>query len=388
MVYPKLWDADRVRAVLTTESRQKARELFLQTHRPFRRIRLDFCKENGAAGTFITEDDLRAIVQSGPLQAHNRLFLIVGDAGSGKSELCQWLEYTVDLDRRLPIHIPRSMTSAAHVVALLREKLGDSAAWSALQRAPLHTQAEYIALSAVVLLYEQGSPALVPLDRWAGLLSSASLKHAVANHLIAAAEGRWTDALLADDAQVAALCAESELTILPDRLPTIAHEVRRLLGRALEQTLWLGNVRALLGALSEQAVAQGQRPLLLLEDVTAFQLLGDRLLDHLLDLTSGHFDAVIGVTTGDERTRLASAPLMGALTHVHHRLHARCVLTDDYGRAYGFEDDLVEFSRGYLRAVKGTSARRGHELFGDGLYPFTETALRRALAALHEEGNP
>ena len=388
MAYPKLWDADRVRAVLTTESRQKARELFLQTHRPFRRIRLDFCKEDGAAGAFITEDDLRAIVQSGSLQAHNRLFLIVGEAGSGKSELCQWLEYTVDLDRCLPIHIPRSMTSAAHVVALLRENVGDSAAWSALQRAPLETQAEYIALSAVVLLYEQGSPALIPLDRWAGLLSSAPLKRAVARHLIAAAEGRWTDALLTDDAQVAALCAESDLAIDSDQLPTVAHELRRLLGRALEQTLWLGNVRALLGSLSEQALAQGRRPLLLLEDVTAFQLLGDRLLDYLLDLTSGHFDAVIGVTTGYERTRLASAALVGDLTHVHHRLHARCVLTDDHGRAYGFEDDLVEFSRGYLSAVKEPNAQRGHELFGDGLYPFTETALRRALAALHEEGNP
>src|SRR5262245_50137592 len=195
------------------------------------------------------------------------------------------------------------------------------------------------------------------------------------------------DECLSDNHQVATLCADNELTIDPDRLPTVAYELRRLLGRALEQTLWLGNVRALLGALSEQVVAQGRRPLLLLEDVTAFQLLGDRLLDHLLDLTSGRFDAVIGVTTGYERTRLARTAFMGDLTHVHHRLHTRCVLTDDHGRAYGFEDDLVEFSRGYLRAVKDTSARRGRELFGDGLYPFTETALRRALTALHEEGN-
>src|SRR5690349_4259076 len=119
MIYQKLWDDARIREVLTTESRQKARELFLQTHRPFQRIRLDFSKEDGCAGVFITEEDLRLRVQSGPLSAHNRLFLIVGEAGSGKSELCQWLEYTADLDHRLPIHIPRSMTSAAHVVRLL-----------------------------------------------------------------------------------------------------------------------------------------------------------------------------------------------------------------------------------------------------------------------------
>jgi hypothetical protein len=47
-------------------------------------------------------------------------------------------------------------------------------------------------------------------------------------------------------------------------------------------------------------------------------LLGDQLLDYLLDLTSGHFDAVIGITTGYDRTCLASAALMGDLTYVHH----------------------------------------------------------------------
>lgn len=387
MAYPKLWDTNRLRAVLTTESRQKSRDLFLQTHRPFRRIRLDFCKEDGLAATFINEEELRAIVQSGPLQAHNRLFLIVGEAGSGKSELCQWLEYTVDRERSLPIHIPRSMTSAAHVVALLRESLGDTTRWSALQRAPLHTQAEYIALSAVVLLYEQGSAELTPVDRWVEIINSEPLKRAIAEHLVAAIEQRWSDVLLGDDSQLLELCTACDLTIEPERVASVAQALRRLLGRALEQTLWLGNVRALLGALSEQAISQGRRPLLLLEDVTAFQLLGDRLLDHLLDLTSGHFDAVIGVTTGYEHTRLANAAFMGDLTHVHHRLHARCVLTDDQGRSYGFEDDLIEFTRGYLHAIRDPQTEHTPP-FGGDLYPFTETALRRALAALHEEGNP
>src|SRR5436190_13757554 len=96
MVYQKLWNSARIHEVLTTESRQKARELFLQTHRAFQRIRVDFCKEDGALGDFIDEEQLRALIEDGRLDAHNRLFFIVGEAGSGKSELCQWLEYTVD----------------------------------------------------------------------------------------------------------------------------------------------------------------------------------------------------------------------------------------------------------------------------------------------------
>jgi hypothetical protein len=54
---------------------------------------------------------------------------------------------------------------------------------------------------------------------------------------------------------------------------------------------------------------------------------------------------------------------------------------------------VVELARGYLRALKPDCARCElragcDEIFGAGLYPFTETALRRALAGLHEEGSP
>jgi len=390
--YPTTWDRARVRRVFTTESRQKARDLFMRTHRPFRRIRVDFCKDEGAPGPFATEEQVRAAIQGGDLRADNRLFFVVGEAGSGKSELCQWLEYTADTRRSLPIHIPRSMTTAAHVVALLRQKLGGASPAGALRHAPLSTQADYVALSAVVLLYEQGRETLAPVDGWARLLGGQEVRRAIADHLSAAMSGRLAPPPLADDADVATLCDLYGLAVAPADLPAAARDLRRTIGRALEQALWLGDLRALLSEISERVAGQGRRPLLLLEDVTAFQLLGDRLLDFLLDLTSGHFDALIGVTTGFERTQLAGATLSGDLTHVHHRLRARFVLTDEQGRAYGLEDDLVELTRGYLAAAR--SPRRSHAaaalsgVFDDGLYPFTELALRRAFASLQEEGNP
>ena len=169
--------------------------------------------------------------------------------------------------------------------------------------------------------------------------------------------------------------------------------MRSLISRSLDQVLWLSNLRALLAELSELCVRGGQRPLFLIEDITAFQTVGDLLLDYLLDLTSGHFDAMIGVTTGFERTQLARATLEGELTHIHHRLRARFVLTDESGRAYGLEEGLTEFTRAYLSAVQvdhpapnqSTGTMPG---FGHGLYPFNETALRRAFDCLREEGNP
>src|SRR5437868_4698436 len=98
--YPTNWRHERVREVLTTESRQKQPGLFLRTHRPFTRIRVDFCKD-APLQAFVSEQDVRELILSCPLNADNQLFFVVGEAGSGKSELCQWLEYTVDPRLRL-----------------------------------------------------------------------------------------------------------------------------------------------------------------------------------------------------------------------------------------------------------------------------------------------
>lgn len=383
MIYPTYWDPAHVRTIFTTESRQKSRDLFLQTHRPFQKIRVDFCKDGDATGTFIDEAQVRQIIDGGALDAHNRLFFIVGEAGCGKSELCQWLEYTIDVKYRLPIHVPRSMTNAANVVALLRQKLDQSGAAVGL-RAPFATQAEYILLAAVVLLYERGEPLLTPADRWAELLRDRELRQSMADLLEA---GGNTPVL--DEQLLGLLCVRHGLTIFPEQMPQTMTALRHLLAQAVDQTLWLSDLRALLARLSSQTVLQGRRPLLLIEDITAFQTLGDLLLDYLLDLSSGHFDAVIGVTTGFERTQLAGATLAGDLTHIHHRLRARFVLTDQQGRAYGLEEELITLARTYLRAVKPYSSPADLEqIFGTDLYPLTPTALRRAFDSLHEEGNP
>ncbi len=381
------WAPALVRQVLTIESRQKARELFLRTHRPFRQIRVDFCKERDLAGRFVDEEEVYDLIAGGSLDADNRIFLVVGEAGAGKSELCQWLEYRADPAERLVIHVPRSMTSAAHVATLLRRALGLAGA-PVLRRTPVITQARHVALSATVLLYEQGDPTLTPASAWEVLLDSAAMRVAIAEHLTAAAHGESAHELLAGPEGF-----ESSSSLDTGELAAGWPALRHLVAQALEQTLWLGDLRETLCQIAAAAVTSGVRPLLLLEDITAFRVLGDRLLDYLLDLTSGSFDAVIGATTGFERTQLARATLAGDLTHVHHRLCARLALTDDEGRAYGLDEDVVELARCYLQAIRALHGSRAElsaydEVFGHGLYPFTETFLRRAFAALREEGSP
>lgn len=392
MNYPQCWDTARVREVFTTESRQKSRELFLATHQPFHHIRVDFSKDTVSL-PFVDEGQLRGIVQGGHLTDHNRLFFVVGEAGSGKSELCQWLEYTADERAHIPIHIPRRMTNAVHVVALLRQKLNGDQDGHSLRNVPLAVQVEHLALSATLLLYERARGMLDPVDRWAQLLASPTLRRMLAVSIRQVEVGRRSHRDLISEAQLRRLCNEYHLEVTRAQRAETHLAFSWLLSLAFEQSLWLGDLAALLADISDRTIRGGRRPLLLIEDITAFQILGDRLLDYLLDLTSGHFDAVIGVTTGFEQTQLVGATLAGDLTHIHHRLRARFVLTDERGRAYGLEENLVEFVRTYLRAIRPDCAICPLQLacetaFGQGLYPFTETALARAFGALHEDGNP
>lgn len=296
MAYATPWNPARVRQVLTTESRQKARELFLRTHRPFRRIWVDLCKDSDLAGRFIGEEDVYHLIADGDLHADNRLFFVVGEAGAGKSELCQWLEYRSEPTRRLPIHVPRSMTSAAHVATLLRRALG-MVGTSTLHHAPLTTQSRLVALTASVLLYERPEPNLTPAPAWESLLNSASFHQAIEEHLEAAARGAYQHQLLPEPMRGLVHSGLNQ-----ERLAAGWQALRLLVTHALEQTLWLGDLRTILAEIADAALTSRVRPLLLLEDITAFRTLGDRLLDYLLDLSSGHFDAVIGITTGYERT--------------------------------------------------------------------------------------
>jgi hypothetical protein len=391
MTFPICWNRARVREVFTTESRQKARELFLETHRPFHRIHVDFCKEGDLAGTFVDEGVVREIVQRGDLAADNRLFFVVGEAGSGKSELCQWLEYAADRTRSLPIHLPRSMTNAAAVAVALRRALG--AAGAPLTQTPLVRQAEHVALSAVLRLYERGREPLLPAARWESLLLSEVLRAHLVSYLQGAVRNQRGSEPLVDEVFLETLCAQHGVELTTGEARAVVQALDHLLREVMDGAVSIGDLRALLQALSEHAVARGQRPLLLIEDITAFQAMQDLLLDYLLDLSSGHFDAVIGVTRGFERTQLVQATIEEDLTHIHHRLRARFLLSDEGGRSYGLEENLVELARSYLRAVKPTcdgcpAQARCDDHFGEGLYPFTETVLRRAFDHLEEEGNP
>ncbi len=383
MRYTHFWDRYRVLQVLTTESRQKRRELFLSTHFPFKKIFVDFYKDLGISGVFIHEKELMDIMHFIPQVEGNRIFFIVGESGSGKSEICQWIEYNIDPERFFPVHIPKSMTNSIHF-AILLNRVVESCSLRPLRRTPIDVLTRHIIASAIVLLYETRGYDFRPFEKWVKFVESDEIYHLITIYLRDILSKDHASPLFHDD-EVISLLSRYGL----DPCSSLV-EFRKIFEKAIEKSLWLTDIRLLVSDISSVASRQGRRLLLLFDDITQSHLMIEGLFDFLFDLTCGNMSVVFGVTSGFERNIPANLMQIGDLTSIRQRLRGRFVLTDEDGRSYGLEDDLVGFTRAYLSEIGIDHSLLMREpfysAFSNGLYPFTETALRRAFFSLREDG--
>ena len=90
------WDPEVVEKFIKPESQQKEPEVFRETHVPISRIRAEILRPHDSSSEFVSEDDFRDAVLKSELKDDNRIFIVKGEVGSGKSHLCQWLEYEIN----------------------------------------------------------------------------------------------------------------------------------------------------------------------------------------------------------------------------------------------------------------------------------------------------
>ena len=121
----RCWDLDIVDKYIKTESRQKSPEIFDRTHLSIDRIKSDFCKPLPDE-EYVSEEQIQDLILASEPEDDNKIYLIVGETGSGKSELCQWLEYNINDEVHIPIHISRSTTSISKISSELDSHLEDS----------------------------------------------------------------------------------------------------------------------------------------------------------------------------------------------------------------------------------------------------------------------
>lgn len=403
---PVDWDDDVVRQYLTPESHQKSKEEFEKTHIDIDRIKAEYLFPHPTNDEFVTQEEFRDAILKSNVQDDNRIFILRGETGSGKSQLCQWLEYQVGRsaaegydETHIGLHVSRSQTRIQDIVDILTEPVDvDIEVGSVANLDP-----EKVA-DAMISNLEAFAPTLsqtISEDEILSLTENQSgvdlreiLKENISEYQQAVSNdedvGQIPDLIDDDDYRDLAMAAFGEARGRDTIYPTLVS----FLHDELSGKLNVGNFQDKLEQISDAYVEKGLRPVLICEDLTTFSVLKEQLLDHIFQLDSGHYDVVLGWTTGWEKDDLDKAlgTSENTYTYMKDRAEGYLSTTDDTGQAYFLTEDVtVELARKYVSVIRDESDATLDvdvpEDDFDNLYPFNAEFVKTAYEHLIQDGN-
>lgn len=400
MAYHRCWEQGKLDRYFTTESMSKDREAFLTVHLPIGRIRVDRELSRSIEKDYIDEQALLQIVTDSRAGQPNRIFVISGETGSGKSELCQWLSYKIAGGKHVPILIARSMTRLADIVSEVTRHLGETMPSNVREITALMPETVSSTLRAA--MYQRLERETVrqriglDFDKLRTLLDAQEFERLMRRNF----EQYVSELKQLEKARTLDLLPEVGFrdtfmkVIQGFRRPGICYEeLQQAIVECLAEQLNVEDLLERLRRVAQRYAERGQRPVLLIEDITTFQFLHNDLLDYLYDLSSGNFDVVLGVTTGFERAN--AQRIYKSQETSRDRTEARFVLTDEKNETLflGDRESYIALARSYLRAVRtpgcencGPVGRLASSFDGD-LYPFNREFLERVYQGLTEDGS-
>lgn len=402
------WDRNVVDRFIKPESQQKSPEVFRKTHVPIDKIRAEILRPHTGDDKFITETEFCDAVLDSNLEDDNRIFIIKGEVGSGKSHLCQWLEYEINGyeekegrdDEHVAIHISRSNTRLDEILEILHEPI-DKEYEEVSDVSSLNPEevADFIIQGLRTFYKDKGALRSFDLETFLEPKSKAddfrtrlvkNIEEYQASVDKENQEQNIKEYLLSrEDYGHICFSAFGETKREDDVYPVVRRAVHDLLTR----NIGIEDFKRELEDISEAYFDAGKRPVLICEDLTTFSVLKDDLLDHIFELSSGHYDVIMGWTTGWERENIddALSTSEDSLTYMKQRTQGYLSMTDDNGQAYFLEGRSapVVLVRAYLDAIKAHSeptTEVPEEAF-DNLYPFNEAFIRHIYANLVQDGN-
>lgn len=405
---PCYWDDNPVDHFITSEAHTatKTPEQFKETHVDIDRIWADTLTPLGVSGDFVTQEDVLESITASNLDDPNRIFIVRGEPGSGKSQLCEWTKYQINgfgedddgIEDYVALHVSRSQTQMEQIIDVLTDPLDVDVDVKNIQGSDPRDLAEPIA----GLLRGYWSTSLLTDDELRELTEErddgTDLRDIFAKNIQdyqEALESRDDNPdfkLLTDDdyrdlhlklSFGDKLREEKELIF-----PALKNQAHEYLSKNL-----VGNFKEQLQEYSELYQEKGIRPVLICEDLTTFSVLKEQLLDHIFELSSSHYDIVLGWTIGWEQENIDDAMAHSdAATYMKGRSEGYLTMSDENGAAYFLDDDVsVELTRSYLNAIKRHStsepAPDDVEAAFDGLYPFNERFVHVAYRQLNDEGS-
>ncbi|WP_129727933.1 hypothetical protein [Ectobacillus funiculus] len=273
-----------------------SRELFRETHYP--QVMSEFYKQKLLRQW--KEKELLAELQDAPESTGNRVYIIFGSTGSGKSELLCWLrdQWIMHKVTRPVIRISRSELNPQLLIKKCYNALNiqaedlqlDEQKWDILLKKPITivNQIIWTALSEVMECDEEIVPVALLLrpvvERNIMDFAKQVRKKKISKPLQIITEGEFKKVQ-----QCTTIPVEIKFKTLQDAL-----------AKKLEHFLFQGHsLSQLLKQLSHYLKQQGIRPLLLIDDlVQSVNLYAAEILDHFITLEEGNWDVVVGLTPG------------------------------------------------------------------------------------------
>jgi len=403
---PKVWDDEVVQRYLTPESHQKSRQEFLDTHIDIDKIHAEYLYPHDGNDKFVTQEEFRDAILKSNIEDDNRIFILKGETGSGKSQLCQWLEYQIGATKEsgsagdedhIALHVSRSKTRISDILNILTEPLGDDFQTSTSDVEDLDPERVADAIITTLDAFAPSSESLEEVELRSLIKerpNSRDLRDILVENIqeyqeavTSDEEGDIPDLLDSDDYKSLALQAFNSARGGETIFPALRDKIHEI----LSQNLGVNDFKGQLEELSEEYADRGQRPVLICEDLTTFSVLKEQLLDHIFQLDSGHYDVVLGWTTGWEQDQLdrALSASEDTYTYMKDRAEGYLSTTDKQGRAHFLNEDVTaELARKYMKVIREKSdvdADIPHEDF-DSLYPFNSSFIRRAYDHLVQDG--
>jgi hypothetical protein len=401
------WTESVVKEYLTATSQQKDDpEKFYDTH-----LDVDKIYAESLGGTyqdeFISQENLRDELLSGDVDDDIRTYILRGETGSGKSQLCQWLDYELqgigaaeNVAERVPLHIKASETSLEQIITTIAEPLDIDPEVDQVTELDATDLADGIVASIKAnpgpkLKDIELSRLLSPKEGDLGSILEANIENYQKGleeedetdfdpNLISRADYRDLRLSLGTD------------SVFHENADVLRQALRDEIHRHFSHLIGVDDFQGQLRDYSKRMVEeQNQRPVIICEDVTTFSVLKEQLLDQIIQVESATYDIVLGYTTGFEQDDLQDA--LGSrgsdepLTYLKDRAEGYLSLTDD-GEAYFLDDAIsVELVQKYLDVIKresGVGVPNDLEDAFDGLYPFNRAFIRRVYQNLQEDGDP
>lgn len=383
-------DGLKVFPVTANQRMLLGKDIFLETHCPIQLLR--------KSDEQISEIELLQQMQNTTgLPPGNRVFVLFGAAGSGKSELMAWLELMLTHQSPdLPIaRITRTDLDALSIVERFQHWLTGSYfeqatydRWQQMRQKP-RTLAKLLVLQTLEILLENDDQItsiyyrLVDLveDRIRDVLQIE--QPPIARHVDILTHREFDNCL-----------GETVLTV------PITFEVFRqtLLTNLMDYLLEGTRIRETLQALSAHLYASGHRPILLIDDlVQSISIFATDFLDYFITLEAGHWDIVVGLTPASLQEDPRHREILERITYldtIDDRVE-KLWLSDEGGRHSYFlnENNCHKFALSYLQAFRhingvicdtcpALSRCRSITSDDDVLAPFTREALVRMYRAI------